>query len=196
MVASMTVHPIFNSGINADDYNGDEYDGAGTNWRISPMLFDSFEPKQPLILTDEMVAVFKACPDLILPCPDNLVHLPRPLNVDNINAPGNVYDAPRVPSTIRATQSVHTQRMKSSNLNLILAASNSNKRVPQGVNSERITEPGRVIRLKQTGSKLHLPKDVRPQRVVSSGRTIMTKSSRPDLTLKRGVRTEYLRKWR
>lgn len=58
-------HPILPCGFNADDNNGDEVDGAGTNWPIWPTYFDSFESKRVLILTDEMLEAFEGCPDVI-----------------------------------------------------------------------------------------------------------------------------------
>ena len=60
-------HPILPAGFNADDIDGDDYDGPGTNHRISPMLFDSFESMQVVIITEEMLAVFDGCADLVIP---------------------------------------------------------------------------------------------------------------------------------
>lgn len=60
-------HPILFAGFNADPINGDEADGAGTNWPLWPTLFDSFIGLRPLIITEEMLAVFDECADLVIP---------------------------------------------------------------------------------------------------------------------------------
>ena len=70
-------HPILLAGFNTDDINGDDYDGPGTNWRISPMLFDSFESMQVVIITEEMLLVFEGCADLIIPCEHLEIVFPR-----------------------------------------------------------------------------------------------------------------------
>ena len=60
----MPEHPYLPAGYNADDWDGDEIDGAGTNWAIWPVLFDAYIGYAPLIITDDMMAVFdEACPD-------------------------------------------------------------------------------------------------------------------------------------
>jgi len=60
-------HPRLPAGFNADDNNGDEVDGAGTNWPVWPYLFDSFVPLEVLIITDEMLEIFDGCPDYVVP---------------------------------------------------------------------------------------------------------------------------------
>lgn len=70
-------HPILPCGYNADDNNGDEVDGAGTNWPIWPVYFDTFESFIPLIVTAEMLEVFLSeCADIAFAWEDNLVELP------------------------------------------------------------------------------------------------------------------------
>jgi hypothetical protein len=59
-------HPLLPCGFNADDLNGDDYDGPGTNWRVSPMLLDSFEAKDVVIITEEMLAIFEGCADYVV----------------------------------------------------------------------------------------------------------------------------------
>jgi len=78
MVASMSyhTHPILPCGFNADDINGDETNGAGTNWVVSPVLFDSFVGLTPLIMTSDMFAAFDECPDLTIPCENDTVVFP------------------------------------------------------------------------------------------------------------------------
>lgn len=62
-------HPVLPAGLNADDLNGDDYDGAGTNWPIWPTLFDTFVGFQVLIITDEMLDAFdNLCADYVLAC--------------------------------------------------------------------------------------------------------------------------------
>lgn len=64
----MSDHPRLHAGYNYDDNNGDEVDGAGTNWDIWPVLFDTFEGKTPIILTAEMMGLFDTtCPDYLVP---------------------------------------------------------------------------------------------------------------------------------
>jgi len=60
-------HPILPCGFNADDNNGDEVDGAGTNWPIWPVLFDTFVGLTPLIVSEEMLEAFdNECADYTL----------------------------------------------------------------------------------------------------------------------------------
>jgi hypothetical protein len=65
-------HPILPAGFNADDVSGDEFDGAGTNHPLWPMLVELFEGLQIVLITDEMLAVFDGCADLTIDC-DNWV---------------------------------------------------------------------------------------------------------------------------
>lgn len=105
----MNEHPILPAGYNADDNNGDEVDGAGTNWPILPLLFDSFEAKYVLIVTEEMMAAFgDTCPDyvvpveyrsLMLPTEDQLVAIGRLWPDITLPAPSNVLVFPTVSST-------------------------------------------------------------------------------------------------
>lgn len=57
--------PIYD-GYNSWENDGDEINGPGANWPISPRLFDTFVALQPFILTEEMLAVFADCPDLVI----------------------------------------------------------------------------------------------------------------------------------
>jgi len=67
-------HPLLPAGINADDNNGDEVDGAGTNWEIWPELFDSFIGLQVMLVDSEMMAVFDTgFPDYAPPCIPNTI---------------------------------------------------------------------------------------------------------------------------
>lgn len=70
-------HPVLPAGYNADDNNGDEVDGAGTNWPIWPVLFDSFIGLRTIILTEEMMNIFDTtCPDYTVPATYNVITLP------------------------------------------------------------------------------------------------------------------------
>jgi hypothetical protein len=60
-------HPFLPAGFNADEINGDETNGAGTNWPIGPLTFDSFEALRPLIVTQPMLAAFDGCADYTVP---------------------------------------------------------------------------------------------------------------------------------
>jgi hypothetical protein len=68
----MDEHPLLFAGFNADPINGDEADGAGTNWPIWPLLFDSFIGLTPLIVSEEMLDVFDECPDVVIARVDNV----------------------------------------------------------------------------------------------------------------------------
>lgn len=72
----MPDHPILPAGYNADVIDGDEVDGAGTNWPLWPVLFDSFVGLVPLIVTDEMIDAFDETADIAFPYVDTTVRLP------------------------------------------------------------------------------------------------------------------------
>ena len=109
-------HPFLYAGFNFDDINGDEADGAGTNWPIWPVYFDTFEGLVPLIVTDEMLEVFNTeCADIVFPHEDNSIELPFeqlattiPLEVATvmIDGEGNTIAFPWAPRT----QVVRTDR--------------------------------------------------------------------------------------
>jgi hypothetical protein len=61
---------------NSDAINADEINGGGVNWPLSPVLFDTFEPKQPLIMTDALQALFTDQPDYIVPAQMDLFTVP------------------------------------------------------------------------------------------------------------------------
>jgi hypothetical protein len=77
MVQAMTDHPILPAGFNADPIDGDEVDGAGTNWPVWPVLVDTSECKRPLILTKESFEVFEGCADLVIAGVNNTIILPQ-----------------------------------------------------------------------------------------------------------------------
>jgi hypothetical protein len=73
----MTDHPKLPAGFNADDLNGDEIDGSGTNWPCWPMFFDSFVGFKPLLLDANDLAMFDTeCPDYCVPRVDDTVCIP------------------------------------------------------------------------------------------------------------------------
>lgn len=70
-------HPTLPAGYNADDNNGDEVDGAGTNWAIWPLLYDTFEAKYVLIVSEEMMGLFgTTCADYTVPPMSNVITFP------------------------------------------------------------------------------------------------------------------------
>lgn len=73
----MPEHPYLPCGYNADSNNDDEVDGAGTNWPLEQLATDMTIYLTPLILTEEMLAVFDGTPDLILPCEDMTLTYPH-----------------------------------------------------------------------------------------------------------------------
>ena len=115
-------HPILPAGYNADDNNGDEVDGAGTNWPIWPYLFDAFIPLEVLIITPEMMDVFDGCPDWVAPsAPNSFVAPAEPMSLTlpasvrghvvaapdvtySPSAPDNVIVFPAEPDTLVVTE--------------------------------------------------------------------------------------------
>lgn len=84
----MDPHPKLYAGFNSDDHNGDEYDGPGTNWARWPKLFDTFEPKQPIVIDSDMMSVFDGCPDLVVPCQDNTIVFPQEVREQTLKKAG------------------------------------------------------------------------------------------------------------
>lgn len=72
----MTDHPLLPAGFNADPINTDETDGAGINAPVWPVLFDTFESLRPLLITQEMLAVFDGCADLVIPAENDTITFP------------------------------------------------------------------------------------------------------------------------
>ena len=72
-------HPILPAGFNSDDINGNEFNGAGTNWPVWPWMFDTFQGFVPLIITPEMMAVFLTCPDVSFPHEPDTITFPKSL---------------------------------------------------------------------------------------------------------------------
>jgi hypothetical protein len=68
--------PILPAGYDSWDLNGDEMNGPGVNEPIWPMLFDTFEPKQIVIMTEELLEVFDGCADYVVPCENTAVVFP------------------------------------------------------------------------------------------------------------------------
>jgi hypothetical protein len=70
-------HPLLPAGYNSAAINGDEFDGAGVNERISPVLFDTFIGLEILIITADMLEVFEGCADLIIASQNNVINFPE-----------------------------------------------------------------------------------------------------------------------
>lgn len=69
--------PVLPSGYNADENNGDEVDGAGVNRPVYPELTDFFIGLEPIVLTEDMLAVFATeCPDIVFPMQPDTVVIP------------------------------------------------------------------------------------------------------------------------
>jgi hypothetical protein len=79
MVESVTypTHPLLPAGFNADEINGDEANGAGTNWPIGPMLFDTFEAFPLLFITAVMLDAFDECADYTVPGVNDTYMIPH-----------------------------------------------------------------------------------------------------------------------
>ena len=70
-------HPFLPAGYNADDNNGDELNGAGTNWPVWPVMFDTFESLNLVVMNDEALDAFEtACPDYIVAGMNNIITWP------------------------------------------------------------------------------------------------------------------------
>ena len=75
---SLYGHPLLPAGFNSAPNAGDEVDGAGLNMQQWPVLADSFEALEVLIITEEMLRFFETdCPDWIAPHDNNTVVFPR-----------------------------------------------------------------------------------------------------------------------
>jgi hypothetical protein len=82
-------HPYLPAGYNADDWDGDEIDGAGTNWAIWPVLFDAYIGHSPVVITSDMLAVFdEACPDFVPEYAKSTVVFPAVDRSINVTANG------------------------------------------------------------------------------------------------------------
>lgn len=66
-------HPILPAGYASWEMNGDELNGPGVNEPVWPSLFDSFEAKEILIITEEMLEIFDGCADLVIAPQNDLV---------------------------------------------------------------------------------------------------------------------------
>ena len=67
--------PILPAGYNSAPNDGDEVHGAGYNEPVWPVLFDSFEPLAPIILTEEMIEVFDDCADYVVPARVRIIEI-------------------------------------------------------------------------------------------------------------------------
>ena len=71
-------HPVLPAGYDADDHNGDDINGAGTNWPVWPQLFDTFVALEVILITEEMLDIFETgCPDYVVPCVSDTITFPQ-----------------------------------------------------------------------------------------------------------------------
>jgi len=82
------IHPILPAGFNADDFNGDEMNGAGTNWPVWPVLFDTFVALDVFLVTEEMLEIFEGCADYVVSIGLKTVTFPRENRVLLLNQEG------------------------------------------------------------------------------------------------------------
>jgi hypothetical protein len=94
--------PDLFAGFNADPIDGDEVDGAGTNWDIWPVLFDSYEGLVPLVITQEMVDAFDGCADIVFPHADNEIMFPAAQRVLTIRPEARELEIPGESDTLEA----------------------------------------------------------------------------------------------
>lgn len=73
--ASAYNHPELPAGFNSDDIDGDDFNGPGTNWPVWPLMFDSYEGLEPLVMNRERYEVFDGCADYGVPMENNLITL-------------------------------------------------------------------------------------------------------------------------
>ncbi len=115
--ASADRHPVLPCGLNSTDMNGDEANGAGISFPIEPVMFDSYEGIEPIVLTQERLAVFDECPDLIFACPDNVSVLPGIQRVTELRGRWPVREIEGQPNTIVFPHVYSTKKIaKESNL--------------------------------------------------------------------------------
>jgi hypothetical protein len=69
-------HPVLPCGYNSAPMSGDEFNGAGFNERVSPMLYSTFIGFEILIITEEMLEVFEGCADYTVPCENTVFMIP------------------------------------------------------------------------------------------------------------------------
>lgn len=68
--------PLLFAGFNADPINRDETDGAGTNAPVWPVLFNTYIGLAPLVITEELLAAFDECEDLVIPAENDTITFP------------------------------------------------------------------------------------------------------------------------
>lgn len=79
-------HPQLPAGANADDINGDEFNGAGTIWPYNAVSIDAFEPLTVMIVDMIKLAFFNECPDYVASCVEDTITIPAVC--DTIVIPG------------------------------------------------------------------------------------------------------------
>jgi hypothetical protein len=110
--ASAERHPQLPAGLNADDVNGDVIDGAGTNWPIWPMLFDTFEPTIPIILDAKKYEPFDGCPDFRVGAVPDCVLVPSELMLVDIGGTWPDIVPPAVQYTLMIAPETAEQKIK------------------------------------------------------------------------------------
>lgn len=70
-------HPVLPAGYNDWEINGGDANFPGANEAIWPELFDTFEPKQIVLITEEMLEIFDGCADVVIPCENWSITFPR-----------------------------------------------------------------------------------------------------------------------
>jgi hypothetical protein len=136
-------HPILPCGYNADDNNGDEVDGAGTNWPIWPVLFDTFEGLVPLIITDEMLEVFVTeCSDIVFPDVSDQIALPFELLTHMIPAEEQVLMIAGESDRLVLSRQAQTQAIRGEKRDLAIAGVNDDLALPGDGRTQVIRKVG------------------------------------------------------
>jgi hypothetical protein len=134
-------HPQLPSGYNADDLNGDEFNGPGTNWPIWPLVFDTYQGFTPLIITDEMLEVFEGCADWIVPCPANLILMPTEGTWTTIGGTWPNITPPTMNNTIVFPHEVRELDIKQGNATITATGEDNLYAAPHEVDEQDIRRP-------------------------------------------------------
>ena len=82
-------HPVLPAGYNADDLNGDEFNGAGTNHPVWPNYTVMTTYQIIVLMSEEMMSIFDTeCPDLVIACQPNTILIPGEPETINVRKVG------------------------------------------------------------------------------------------------------------
>ncbi len=108
-------HPQLPAGYNSDPIDGDEVDGAGTNWAIEPLWTDTFLSYPLVLITPDMLEIFETgCPDYVVQRVDNVYTLPAEVRTHTVPRDYQDYIPSPVNNTIVFPREVRKKVMRKS----------------------------------------------------------------------------------